>query len=186
MSTSCQAEWSRYRLSTWIVRQILLRPFHTYVCDSGQNLISYLICHILNHPLLQINVLLLGQASLEKILRSHLQKYGCEVELSTELRSFEQHSNHVVARVVKTAGETETVEMVTCHWLVGTDGAKGNILLLCCFFLRSADPPIGIVRKELGLTFSGETRHNEHYILGDIEVQGLDAAVCPSYHSILM
>ncbi|KAI0943907.1 hypothetical protein AcV7_001865 [Taiwanofungus camphoratus] len=105
-----------------------------------------------------INVLLLGQASLEKILRSHLQKYGCEVELSTELRSFEQHSNHVVARVVKTAGETETVEMVTCHWLVGTDGAKG------------------IVRKELGLTFSGETRHNEHYILGDIEVQGLDAA----------
>ncbi|KZT07594.1 monooxygenase [Laetiporus sulphureus 93-53] len=102
-----------------------------------------------------INAWLLGQAHGEAILRSHLEKFGYHVELGTELRSLEQNADYVTAHIAKRDGDHETVETVTCRWLVGADGGKG------------------IVRKQLGLTFLGESLSAE-MIIGDVEVKGID------------
>lgn len=65
-----------------------------------------------------------GQNHTEAALRSHLERYGVHVERATELRSFEQHPDHVIAHIVKTDnGEVE--ETVRARWLVGADGARG-------------------------------------------------------------
>ena len=61
-------------------------------------------------------------------MREHLKQYGCEVELGTELREVEQHPDHVVVRLVKQEGEKDTIVTVTCNWIVGTDGGKGQCM----------------------------------------------------------
>ncbi|KAH9913060.1 monooxygenase [Fomitopsis serialis] len=105
-----------------------------------------------------VNASLLGQYNTEAILRAHIERLGGTVEYGTELRSFEQHPNHVEATLVTKNGEKEKTETLTSHWLVGTDGARG------------------IVRKQLGLSFIGETRTDGAiHLLGLVEVQGLDA-----------
>ena len=68
---------------------------------------------------------LLGQYHTEAILRKHIERLGGTVEYGTELRSFEQHSDHVDAVLIRKVGSTEETEHVTAHWLVGSDGAKG-------------------------------------------------------------
>ncbi|KAF9219598.1 hypothetical protein BS17DRAFT_804337 [Gyrodon lividus] len=101
---------------------------------------------------------LLGQQILEAILRSHLEKYDCFVELGTELQSFEQDGDRVIAKVIKRMNGEEISETLEASYLIGTDGAKG------------------VTRKQLGLTFLGETRGELRSIVGDIrlEVKGLD------------
>ncbi|KAJ7662150.1 FAD binding domain-containing protein [Mycena polygramma] len=96
----------------------------------------------------------------EEVLREHLQKLGCSVELGSELRSFEQFPDHIVAHIAKTdANGTQAEENTRFDWLVGTDGARS------------------VVRKQLGLSFLGETRA-EHIALGDIVVEeGIDLAL---------
>ncbi|KAF9804694.1 hypothetical protein IEO21_09271 [Rhodonia placenta] len=101
-----------------------------------------------------INTRVLGQAKAEQVLREYLATYGCHVERGTELRSFEQDTEHVVAHLVKRDGGEEVAETVVCHWLVGTDGARG------------------IVRKHLGLTFLGEALAGQ-IVFGEIIVKGL-------------
>jgi len=101
------------------------------------------------------NVWILGQYRAEEILREHLAQYGCEVELGTELRSFEQDTNGVVAHLVKRVDDEEIHESVECRWLAGADGARG------------------VVRKQLGLTFLGEALTNQ-IIFGEIEASGID------------
>ncbi len=44
-------------------------------------------------------------------------------------------------------------------WVVGTDGARG------------------IVRKQLGVSFAGETNNVDKIVVGDIMIQGLDQDV---------
>ncbi|KAK0436890.1 FAD binding domain-containing protein [Armillaria borealis] len=90
------------------------------------------------------DVILLGQDRHEEVLREHLAKYGCEVELGTELVSFEQSADRVVSRTVE-----ETIET---RWLIGSEGARS------------------VVRKTLGLTFLGETRESENMVVGDIKI----------------
>ncbi|KAI0919086.1 hypothetical protein AcW1_003446 [Taiwanofungus camphoratus] len=103
------------------------------------------------------NYITLGQDRSEAILRSHLAKYDCCVELGTELVSFEQHVDHVKADVIRRNGDEEYRETVISRWLVGADGARG------------------IVRKQLGLSFLGETLgDDQRFVIGDLEVQGLD------------
>ncbi|OCH86093.1 hypothetical protein OBBRIDRAFT_807016 [Obba rivulosa] len=102
-----------------------------------------------------VEFVVLGQDHAEGILRSHMEKYGCHVELGTELVSLEQHPEYVVARIAKTRDGKQVVEEVTCHWLVGTDGARG------------------VVRNQIGLTFHGETRGVEqHMIVADFQLNG--------------
>ena len=38
-------------------------------------------------------------------------------------------------------------------------------------------PSLGVIRKQLGLTFLGETRDGERFIFADMYVQGLDSEV---------
>ncbi|KZT07591.1 monooxygenase [Laetiporus sulphureus 93-53] len=112
-----------------------------------------------------INPWLIGQATTEAILRAHLEKFGHRVELGTELRGFEQSADGVTVQIARKEGEHETLETVTCRWLVGADGGKG------------------VVRKQLGLTFLGESLQAE-LIIGDIEVGNLDSDVSSSRYAI--
>ncbi|KAG9316190.1 hypothetical protein JVU11DRAFT_2214 [Chiua virens] len=104
------------------------------------------------------NPTILGQPALEGILRSHLEKYGCFVELGTELQSFEDDGDQVLAKLVKTKDGEEVSETFEASYVIGADGAKG------------------ITRKQLGLSFLGETRQDLVAVVGDIclENEGLD------------
>ncbi|KAJ3571819.1 hypothetical protein NP233_g3493 [Leucocoprinus birnbaumii] len=105
-----------------------------------------------------LNPLMLGQDRLEKIFHAALAELGCTVELGTELISFTQFDGHVEAklRVRGMNPDSEGVEEVAAFdYMVGTDGARG------------------VVRKQLGLDFVGETRNLENFVVGDIRVAGL-------------
>ncbi|PPQ90774.1 hypothetical protein CVT25_010163 [Psilocybe cyanescens] len=104
-----------------------------------------------------LNPIMLGQDKLEKIFYAALASYGCSVELGTELKSFNQTEKCVQVKLVHEArdAEGEFEENSEYEWMIGTDGAKG------------------VVRKLLGLSFLGETRVIENFIVGDIVVEGL-------------
>ncbi|OSX60891.1 hypothetical protein POSPLADRAFT_1145943 [Postia placenta MAD-698-R-SB12] len=108
------------------------------------------------------NAVMLAQSSTQAVLRAHLEKHGCYVEVGTEFCSLEQHDDKVTANLAKhIAGET-LMESVDCRWLVATDGG------------RSA------VRKQLGLTFRGDAI-GQPTVIGEIEVKsGLDQIVSGS------
>ena len=67
----------------------------------------------------------LGQPTLEGILRSHLETYGCSVELGTELVSFEDDGERVLAKLIKRKDGKEISETFEASYLIGADGAKG-------------------------------------------------------------
>ncbi|KAG2043498.1 FAD binding domain-containing protein, partial [Suillus americanus] len=94
---------------------------------------------------------LMGQQLLDVILRRHLERFSCSVEMDTELHSFEQSDEGVTA-VLEKNGISETFDT---KWIIGADGAKG------------------IVRKQLGLAFSGETRDDTRLVTGDIRLKGI-------------
>ncbi|KAH9843686.1 monooxygenase [Rhodofomes roseus] len=104
-----------------------------------------------------MNAKMLGQYNTEAILRSHIERLGGSVEYGTELRSFVQYHDRVEALLATKNGEAEKTETVVTHWLVGSDGG------------RSA------VRKQLNLSFVGETRTEGQWkaVLGLVETQGL-------------
>ncbi|KAF7366420.1 FAD-binding-3 domain-containing protein [Mycena sanguinolenta] len=100
----------------------------------------------------------------EEILRTYLQDLSCSVELGSQLLSFEQFPDNVVARILKTDANGNQVEENTrFDWLVGTDGAHS------------------LVRNQLGLSFLGETQ-SEYIALGDIVVEGLDPKLWHAWH----
>ena len=74
---------------------------------------------------MQNNPLSLGQQTQEGILRSHLEKDGCFVELGTELQSFEDDGERVLAKLVKRKDGEEISETFEASYLIGADGAKG-------------------------------------------------------------
>lgn len=67
----------------------------------------------------------LGQPALEGILRSHLEKHGCSVELGVELQSFEDDGERVLAKLVKRKDGEELYETFEASYLIGADGARG-------------------------------------------------------------
>ncbi|KAF9499613.1 hypothetical protein BDN71DRAFT_1441757 [Pleurotus eryngii] len=100
--------------------------------------------------------LLRNRHRLETILRSTLAQLHCHVEQSAELIDFEQHPDHVSARIkTKTLDGQLHEETSNFDYLIGADGARG------------------VVRKLLGLSFLGETRVVEHLVVGDVTVEGL-------------
>ncbi|KAI6154833.1 FAD binding domain-containing protein [Pisolithus tinctorius] len=105
------------------------------------------------------NPKLMGQHTLEEILREHLAKFGCTVELGTRLASFTQDDKSVKAKIVKhRANDDEIEEEMEAAYLIGADGARG------------------VTRKQLELAFVGSTWEDTYIVLGDIrlEVKGLD------------
>ncbi|EIW84632.1 hypothetical protein CONPUDRAFT_116765 [Coniophora puteana RWD-64-598 SS2] len=96
------------------------------------------------------NPKLIGQNKVEQILTAHIQELGCAVEYGTELHSFEQDEDGVIAQIVTKDGDREKTGTIESQFLIGADGARG------------------IVRKQLGLTFLGETRDTTRLVTGDI------------------
>ncbi|KAI3601150.1 putative monooxygenase [Moniliophthora roreri] len=97
-----------------------------------------------------INGKVFGQEQHQEFLRQLLEKeYGCLVECETELESFAQDEEKVVVNLVK-KGKQETTNV---KWLIGADGGRS------------------VVRKQLGLTFTGESHADITSVIGDIEVK---------------
>ncbi|KAG1745373.1 FAD binding domain-containing protein [Suillus paluster] len=94
---------------------------------------------------------MIGQQLLDVVLRRHLEKLSCSVEMGSELRSFKQSEEGVTA-VLEKNGILETFDT---KWMIGADGAKS------------------VVRKQLGLTFLGETRDDFFVVTGDIRLKGV-------------
>jgi 2-polyprenyl-6-methoxyphenol hydroxylase-like FAD-dependent oxidoreductase len=118
---------------------------------------------------------MIGQQLLDVILRRHLEKFSCSVEMGTELRSFEQSDEGVTAVLEKNG----TLETFNTNWVIGADGAKGGLRSNSNAAPRVSFMHAGIVRKQLGLTFLGETRDDVRMVMGDIRLHGvgLDRAV---------
>lgn len=75
------------------------------------------------------------------------------MELGSELHSFEERANGIVAHIVKTVDGSEMKESASFSYIIGADGARS------------------VVRKQLGINFLGETRKGENWLIGDIEVK---------------
>lgn len=76
------------------------------------------------------------------------------MEFGSRLVSLTQDADGVDATIVKQDGQEEVQRY---DFLVGTDGARG------------------VVRKQLGLSFLGESRPSLNLIIGDIHLEGIDA-----------
>ncbi|KAG0702987.1 FAD binding domain-containing protein [Suillus ampliporus] len=113
---------------------------------------SSMVPHMEPSPAIPFHIpKMIGQQLLDVILRRHLEKFSCSVEMGTELRSFEQ-SEEGITTVLAKNGILETFDT---KWMIGADGAKG------------------VVRKQLGLTFLGETRDDTRLVTGDIRLKGV-------------
>jgi 2-polyprenyl-6-methoxyphenol hydroxylase-like FAD-dependent oxidoreductase len=98
----------------------------------------------------QINGYLVRQEDHQSLLRGILhEEYGVAVEPSTELVNFTQDSDGVSVNIVKESKQ----ENARVRWLVGADGSRST------------------VRKQLGLTFSGESHNDVKMVIGDIEIE---------------
>ncbi|KAI6117888.1 hypothetical protein EV401DRAFT_2179727 [Pisolithus croceorrhizus] len=78
------------------------------------------------------NCKLMGQPVLEEIMREHLAQLGCTVELGSRLVSFTQDEKCVRVKVGKhrdNGDEEEVEEDIEVAYLIGADGAKGDIRL---------------------------------------------------------
>jgi len=69
-------------------------------------------------------VLMLGQDDNERIMGAKLRELGVRVAWNTELVSFEQKADHVVAQVRQPDG---TVRSITAAWIAGCDGARSPV-----------------------------------------------------------
>lgn len=76
---------------------------------------------------MQANALLCDRHRIECLLRSAIERLGGIVEYGTELRGFEQSPDRVDAVLLTADGQPE---LLSCHWLVGADGAEGIVAFL--------------------------------------------------------
>jgi hypothetical protein len=109
----------------------------------------------------QVNFRTLGQDQLEAILRERLQRaFGIQVELRVELVSFERGAESITYRLGKRtdASSPAVDEFMTAEYLVGCDSGRS------------------VARKQLGLSFEGETLPGR-MLSGDVHVEGLDNQV---------
>src|SRR5262249_10896675 len=91
------------------------------------------------------------QSETERLLTEHLSKVGVPVERQVELVDFTDHGDHVDATLRHADGRDEQVRSA---WLIGCDGAHS------------------IVRKKLGMQFSGDAEPND-WILADVHIEGI-------------
>ncbi|KAL1941641.1 hypothetical protein VTO73DRAFT_7080 [Trametes versicolor] len=98
----------------------------------------------------------IGQFVLEGIFRDNLAKYGAQVELATELVSFEQDADGVTATLKHAAGtDQESIETFRAAYVIGADGGKG------------------ITRRQMGATFEGVTKDGDGQVWADVTVENL-------------
>ncbi|KAJ7465473.1 FAD binding domain-containing protein [Mycena galericulata] len=93
----------------------------------------------------------ISQSEVEKILRRHLKKYGCEVEMGHQLVGLTQDDTSVTAKILlRNSTETE----IKCDYLVAADGAKGPS------------------RRFIGVSFLGQTKEADRMWVANVEVPG--------------
>jgi 2-polyprenyl-6-methoxyphenol hydroxylase-like FAD-dependent oxidoreductase len=97
-------------------------------------------------------ILMINQEHTEAVLRARLASYDRQVELATQLVGFTQSAERAVAQVRHAGRDAE----IPARYLVGCDGGHST------------------VRKAAGISFLGETWDEEHFLLGNICVSGLD------------
>lgn len=107
-------------------------------------------------------ILMINQEHTEAVLRARLASFDRQVELDTQLVSFTQDAEHVVAQVSH-AGQSEAIQ---ARYLVGCDGGHST------------------VRKSAGISFVGETWDEEHFLLGNVGVNGLDPNFSYSWNDL--
>src|SRR5258708_19764173 len=90
----------------------------------------------------------------EAVLRDRLGSYGLNVELGCQLGGFIQAASRAVANVTH-EGLSEGIQ---ARYLVGCDGGHST------------------VRKCAGISFLGETWDDEHFLLANVSVSGLDTS----------
>ena len=88
-------------------------------------------------------MLMLEQSKNEELLYEFIRNHGRDVSWKTELESFSQDENGVIAQVKLPSGESQTING---KYLVGCDGSKSA------------------VRHGLGLTFEGSTFERLFYV----------------------
>ena len=93
-------------------------------------------------------VLIAEQGKHETLLYDHIKEHGKDIRWQTTLESFEQDDSVVKAIVKDQDGKTETIE---AKFLIGCDGAKS------------------LVRRSLGLEFSGSTFERIFYV-ADVQI----------------
>ena len=97
----------------------------------------------------------------EHVLRSHIAKYSCHVEMNTELHTLVQHPENVAVTLVHSdSSQGSTTEITEFDYVVGADGAHSA------------------TRKLLGIGFPGKVYELENIVIGDIQIKaGLDEEV---------
>jgi 2-polyprenyl-6-methoxyphenol hydroxylase-like FAD-dependent oxidoreductase len=100
------------------------------------------------------NLVVLPQWRTERILRTRLSDLGGTVGLGQELVGLEQDGEGVTATVADRS--TGAVHLIRAAYLVGCDGGHSR------------------VRTLTGIPMRGEN-HAEHFVLADVEIQGLPA-----------
>ncbi|KAF7305747.1 FAD-binding-3 domain-containing protein [Mycena chlorophos] len=98
------------------------------------------------------NIASISQSEIERILRLHLGKYGCQVEMGTKLVGLTQDSTVVSAKVL--VGDATEATTITADYLIAADGARG------------------ISRRLLGVSFLGETKEDARLWTANVQVPG--------------
>lgn len=122
----------------------------------------------------QPNPILIGQGHAEEILRARLATLNVYVELGMELIEFDQDETGVRARVVRRGPDSDQIQVIPAKWIVSAEGGKSELLkgpLFASYVLII--PPIGVIRKQLGLTFLGESHDDVRFVVADLYVRGL-------------
>lgn len=98
-----------------------------------------------------------------------MAKIGINVELGTELISFEQTPDKVSVKLSKSNEAGESIEEVSdFKWLIGCDGARST------------------VRHQLNLSFLGESRQAENFVIGDIYIKDLENKLDRNVRALLL
>ncbi|KAI3601152.1 putative monooxygenase, partial [Moniliophthora roreri] len=131
-------------------RPLPMTRIHAIGQDKPLKLVEFMEEMKLESQYYRINGMVFGQEQHQEFLRQIIEKeYDCVVECETELDSFSQDKDKVVVNLVKEGKQ----EITNVKWLVGADGARS------------------VVRKQLGLTFMGESHADVASVVGDIEIK---------------
>ncbi|MEQ3554480.1 FAD-dependent monooxygenase [Pseudonocardia nematodicida] len=95
-------------------------------------------------------ILMAPQCEVEELLIQDLARHGLTVDRGTRLETLTQDARTVTAALVE-PGCDDRRRTLTCHYVVGADGAHSA------------------VRRELGLTFTGD-RYAQRFLLADCRV----------------
>ena len=101
----------------------------------------------------------LPQPEVEGFLEAELKSRDVLVERGKELKSTYTNDNGDIVAIVNDVGNPQQQESISCHYLVGADGASS------------------LVRKERGIEFTGDT-YPATFVVADAHIEGnLDPAL---------